>query len=409
MTLDPRLVEALGVQARTVETVVPEADLVERLLSGRPLRLKLGIDPTSPTVHVGNAIQLWILRRFQERGHQPVLILGDYTATVGDPSGKDKTRPMLGPEQIEANLATYRDQIGRILDLDGVEIRRNSEWFSKMSFLDVLGLADRMTVQQMMERDSFQDRWRASEPISVREFLYCLMQAWDSVAVRADVELGGQDQTFNLMVARRFMVQEGLRPQVNLLTPLLEGTDGQAKMSKSLGNSIGVLDAPKDQFGMAMRVSDALLGKYLRLATDLPDPEVERLLSLPNPRDAKLEMAGALVRRYHGPDAAAREREEFLRVFSRHDLPTDIPDVAAGPPGDDGRWWVVDLLKRCGFVASTGEARRLVEQGGVRVDETALADWQGRLELRGGEILRVGRRRHARLVLSSLPEPGGNR
>ena len=284
MIEDGRLREHFGVLARTVEAVVPEAELLKKLERGRPLRLKLGIDPTSPTIHVGNAVQLWLLRHLQERGHLPVLILGDYTASVGDPSGRDKTRPVLTPEQIEENLRTWHEQIGVVLDMDKVELRRNSEWFAPMTFMEVLGLADRMTVQQMMERDSFQSRFQANEPISVREFLYCLMQAWDSVMVKADVELGGQDQTFNLTVARKFMVQEGVEPQVNLLTPLLEGTDGQAKMSKSLGNSIGVTKAPKDMFGMGMRVPDTLLPKYFRLATDLPDDEIARLEALPNPR-----------------------------------------------------------------------------------------------------------------------------
>lgn len=397
MIRDAKLRAQLGWIARTLDTVVPEEDLARRLASGRPLRVKFGIDPTSPTVHVGNAISLWLLRRLQDLGHQAVLILGDYTATVGDPSGKDKTRPMLDAAKIEANLATYLDQISRILDVEKTEVRRNSEWFAGMRFLDVLALSDRMTVQQMMERDSFEERWRANEPISVREFLYCLMQGWDSVAVRADLELGGADQTFNFMVARRFMAQEGMEPQVNLHVPLLEGTDGQAKMSKSLGNAIGILDDPKDVFGMAMRVPDPLIGKYLRLATDLPDDAIERLEALPNPRDAKLAMAEALVARYRGAEAGRYEREEFLRVFSRGDLPTEIPDAAAGAPGDDGRYWIVDLLKTCGFAKSTGDARRLVEGGGVHLEETVVGDWRARVDIAGGEILRVGRRRVARL------------
>ncbi len=398
MIEDAALRERIGEVSRTIDTIVPEVELLAKLETGRPLRVKWGIDPTSTSVHIGNAIQLWILRALQEGGHRPVLILGDYTATVGDPSGKDKTRPMLTPEQIETNMETWMQQIGMVLDLDRVEVRRNSEWFAPMSFLDVLGLADRMTVQQMMERDSFEDRWAANEPISVREFLYCLMQGWDSVAVKADVELGGNDQTFNLMVARRFMTQEGLPPQVNVLTPLLEGTDGQAKMSKSLGNSINLLDSPKDKFGMAMRVSDDLMGKYLRLVTGLSDEAILALEALENPRDAKLGLAEALVARYHGAGAGRAEREEFLRVFSQRDAPTDIPDVALGDAGDDGSYWIVDVLKTCGFATSTSEARRLVQGGGVRLDEAKIADWQARLALEGGEVLRVGRRRYARLA-----------
>ena len=256
MIEDARLAGRLGALARTIDTVIPENELLAKLDRGRPLRCKFGIDPTSPTVHIGNGIPLFNLRRLQDLGHQAVLILGDYTATVGDPSGKDKTRPMLTPEQIEANLATWIDQLALILDMERVEMRRNSEWFSGMGFLDVLALTDRMTVQQMMERDSFENRWTLGDPISVREFLYCLMQGWDSVQVRADVELGGTDQTFNLNVGRRLMTQEGMEPQVSLISPLLEGTDGQAKMSKSLGNAIGVSDDAKTQFGMVMRIGD---------------------------------------------------------------------------------------------------------------------------------------------------------
>jgi tyrosyl-tRNA synthetase len=396
MIRNERLRSRLTPLVRTVETVVPEDELLRKLERGRPLRVKLGLDVTSPTVHVGNGIQLWNLRRLQDLGHTAVLILGDYTATVGDPSEKDKTRPMLTTQQVESHLATWMGQLGRILDLDRAEVHRNSEWFSRMTFLEVLELSNRMTVQQMMERESFQKRWKSESPISVREFLYCLMQGWDSVMVRADVELGGTDQTFNLTVGRRLMEQMGLEPQVSLLSPLVEGTDGSAKMSKSLGNCIGLDDPPREMFGMAMRVPDAVLPKYLDLVTDLPDEEVAALKA-GEPMAAKLRMAEALVARYHGAEAGRREREEFVRVFSRHEAPSEVPEVAVGPPGEDGRWWVVDLLKTCGFAASTGDARRLVEGGGVHLDDVALGDWRARIDLAGGEVLRVGRRRFARL------------
>jgi tyrosyl-tRNA synthetase len=330
-------------------------------------------------------------------GHQAVLIVGDYTATVGDPSGKDKTRPMLTSAQIEANLATWMAQFALVLDMPRVEVRRNSEWFSKMSFLDVLALTDRMTVQQMMERENFAKRWKEQAPISVREFLYCLMQGWDSVMVDADVELGGTDQTFNLTVGRRLMEQVGKAPQATLISPLLEGTDGREKMSKSLGNAIGVDEAPKDMFGKAMRVSDALCPRFMRLATDLSEERIAALLA-GHPMEAKLAMAEALVARYHGPAAGQAAREEFKRVFSSDETPDDLPDVLAGAPGEDGRWWIVDLLRRAGFAASTSEARRLVESKGVQVDGRVVADWQERLALAGGELLRAGRRRQARLV-----------
>jgi tyrosyl-tRNA synthetase len=333
---------------------------------------------------------LWNLRRLQDLGHQAVLIVGDYTATVGDPSGKDKTRPMLTPEQIERNLATWMQQFGRVLDMSRVEVRRNSEWFSRMSFLDVLALTDRMTVQQMMERENFAKRWKEQAPISVREFLYCLMQGWDSVMVDADVELGGTDQTFNLTVGRRLMEQSGKPPQATLISPLLEGTDGHEKMSKSLGNAIGLEEPPKEMFGKAMRVSDALCAKYMRLATDLPEERIQALLAG--------HPLGALVARYHGAEAGRAARDEFKRVFSSDEVPADLPDAPAGAAGEDGRWWVVDLLRRAGFAASTGEARRLIESKGVQLDGRVLADWQERVALEGGELLRAGRRRQARLV-----------
>jgi tyrosyl-tRNA synthetase len=393
---DDRLRARLAPLARTVETVVPEEEMRKKLESGRPLRAKLGLDLTAPSVHVGNGIQLWNLRRLQDLGHTAVVILGDYTATVGDPSEKDKTRPMLSLEQIAENERTWLDQLGKIVDLSKAEVRRNSEWFSKMTFLEVLDLTNRMTVQQMMERESFQKRWTAQTPISVREFLYCLMQGWDSVMVRADMELGGTDQTFNLTVGRRLMEQQGLEPQVSLIGPLIEGTDGSAKMSKSLGNAIGLDDPPKDVFGMAMRVPDELTGKYLNLVTDLPDDEIMDLVAGER-MAAKLRMAEALVARYHGADVGRREREEFVRVFSRHEAPTEIPEVVVGPPGDDGLWWVVDVLKACGFAASTAEARRLVEGGAVHIDDEVVTDWRARLRVAGSEVLRVGRRRYARL------------
>jgi len=391
--------EKLAPLVRSVETIVPEPELLAKLESGRSLRCKFGIDPTSSTVHIGNGIPLWNLRRLQDLGHTAVLILGDYTATVGDPSGKDKTRPMLTPEAIEANLATWMDQLGMILDMEKVEIRRNSEWFRDMSFLEVLDLTNRMTVQQMMERDSFENRWARHEPISVREFIYCLMQGWDSVQVRADIELGGTDQTFNLTVGRRLMEQEGLPPQVALISPLLEGTDGQEKMSKSLGNAIGLTDSPKDMFGMAMRISDDLMPKYVRLATDISEEDEQALLA-GNPMDAKLSMAEALTARYHGQAEGTRQREEFVRVFSRREAPTEMEEVEPPAPGDDGLWWIVDLVKHCGFAKSTGEARRLLEGGGVRLADEVVSDWRARVALTGGEVLRVGRRKQARLVIA---------
>ena len=396
MISDAKLAAHLTPLARSTESVIPEHELLKKFESGKTLRCKLGIDITSTTVHIGNGVGLWNLRKLQDMGHQAVLILGDFTALVGDPSGKDKTRPMLTSEMVEANLATWLEQIGSILNMDTVEIRRNSEWFSRMDFHRILDLTNRMTVQQMMERDSFAKRWKSNTPISVREFIYCLMQGWDSVEVKADIELGGTDQTFNLTVGRRLMEQEGLNPQVALINPLLEGTDGQSKMSKSLGNDIGLNEDPKDMFGKAMRVSDTLMPKYMRLATDLSDETIEALLA-GNPMDAKKSMAEALVARYFGVAEGNAQRDEFTRVFSQKRAPTDIAEFHVGSPGDEGTWWIVSVLKSCGFATSTSEARRAIQGGGVYLDEARIEDWQAQLALKGGEVLRVGRRRYASL------------
>ncbi len=420
MIHDPELARLLAPLARTVETVFPERELKERLRSGRPLRCKLGIDPTSASVHVGNGIPLWNLRRLQDLGHQAVLIVGDYTATVGDPSGKDRTRPMLTPAQIEANLATWMTQLGRILDLPRVELRRNSEWFSKMSFLEVLALTDRMTVQQMMERENFAKRWSTQAPISVREFLYCLMQGWDSVMVEADLELGGTDQTFNLTVGRRLMEQVQKAPQATLISPLVEGTDGAEKMSKSLGNAIGLDEPAPEMFGKAMRISDALLPKYLRLLTDLPDDHVERLLR-GHPRDAKLAMAEALVARTHGTAAGAAAREAFLRVISRGEVPAEVPEAEVAPT----EAFVYELLRLTGLAASNSKARELLRQNGVTLHPCgtarAAAAPDGSLRTQPaephrpgeldrwvpatGDLLQVGSRRYVRLRVR--PPAGG--
>jgi len=418
MIHDARLATLLAPLARTVETVSPEAELRQKLeafAAGKrgPLRCKFGIDPTSTSVHVGNGIPLWNLRRLQDLGHQAVLIIGDYTALVGDPSGKDKTRPMLTPAQVSANVETWLDQLSHILDLSRTEVRRNSEWFSRMSFVEVLALTNRMTVQQMLERDAFEKRFRENAPISIREFMYCLMQGWDSVMVRADVELGGTDQLFNLGVGRRLMEQEGLAPQTSLVSPLVEGTDGQAKMSKSLHNAIGVTEPAGEVFGKAMRVSDALLPKYLRLLTDLTDAAIDALLA-GHPRDAKLGMAEALTARYHGPEAAAAARGEFVRVISEGQAPTDIPEVvlppavaALGRTLPPGHWAVLDLLKACGFAKSGGDARRLVEQGGVAVNGAKVTDVHATHPVADGDVVKVGSRRYARLRRpGGLPSPG---
>jgi len=384
--------EVFGQPARTVETVFPgDADLDALFTSGKTLRVKLGLDLTSTSVTIGNEIPLRILGRFQELGHKVVLILGDFTTLVGDPSGRDKTRPVLTPEQVDANSATWLDQIGKVLDVSRAEVRRNSEWFNKMDASGMLDLARQLTVAQMLERDSFADRYKAGTPIHLHEFLYCLAQGHDSVAVRADIELGGSDQTFNLNIGRTLQKNAGQKPQVCVINPLLEGIDGQKKMSKSLGNAIGIDSPARDMFGLATRAPDALVGKFLRLATDVSDDEIERLLN-GDIWIAKKTMAEAVTARHYGADAAAHERAEFERVFKQKEVPEDIPDYAVAGAV------TLAALVRDAFSLSGGDAKRLVRQGGVSIDNEKLTDPQAAITIRGGEILRAGKRKYARLV-----------
>ena len=386
--------EQFGQLARTIESVFPGDRELDALFAlGRPLRVKLGLDITSASVTIGNEIQLRNLRRFQELGHVPVLILGDFTTLVGDPSGRDKSRPLLTPEQVEANERTWQDQIGTVLDLTRVEIRHNSEWLGRLRSEEILRLAGQLTVAQMLERDSFSQRYAARNPIHLHEFLYCLFQGYDSVAVKADIEIGGSDQTFNLNIGRTLQKNGGLDPQVCLTTPLLEGVDGSAKMSKSLGNAISLDTPPKDMFGLATRVPDALIEKYSLLATDLPDDEVASLLA-GDVWEAKKTMAEALTARHYGRDVARHEREEFERVFKGKELPEEIPEHAV----DTGV--TLAALVRDAFGLSGGEAKRLIKQGAVTLDGERLADPNAAVAVEGGEVLRAGKRRFARLRTS---------
>jgi len=381
--------ERFGRMARTVETVFPSEGDLERLLAlGRPLRVKFGIDLTSTQVTIGNEIPLRILGRFQQLGHTAVLILGDFTTLVGDPSGRDKTRPVLSPADVERNGATWLAQLGGLLDLSRAEVRRNSEWLGKLTTEEVLRLTGQLTVAQMLERESFAQRHAEGTPIHLHEFLYCLLQGHDSVVVRADIELGGSDQTFNLNVGRTLQKNAGMAPQVCVINPLLEGVDGSAKMSKSLGNAIGVGTAAKDMFGLATRVPDALVGKYLRLATDLSDAEIDTLLS-GDIWAAKRAMAEALTARHWGADAARGARGEFERVFRDRERPAEMPEYALPAPGP----LPAAHLVRDAFGLSGSEARRLVEQGSAALNGAALTDPLLPIDPKEGDILNVGKRR----------------
>jgi len=395
---------------RGAADIVPEEALIEKigksLREGRPLRVKLGLDPTAPDIHLGNAVPLHKLRTFQDLGHKAVLIVGDYTATVGDPSGQNAMRPQLSHDEVMAHAQTYLEQVGKIIDLDAADVRYNGEWFGKMAFGDVIALAAKLTVARCIERDDFSQRMRAGQPIGLHELLYPLMQAYDSVMIESDVELGGTDQIFNILLGRELQRQVGQEPQVAVTNPLLEGLDGVQKMSKSKGNYIGISEAPQSIFGKAMSIPDELMQKYFILTTDLPMDRIEALLAPHvHPRDAKAELAAAIVERYYDADAARAARQEFNRVFRRRELPEDMPELTVPARElEDGRIWIVKLLRLGGLAGTGSEARRLVEQGGVSLGPAADAlevvqDPTANVPEREGEVRKVGKRRFRRLKL----------
>ncbi len=395
--------EALERIKRRAVEIIPETDLLEKLerslLKGKPLRVKLGVDPTAPDIHLGISVVLRKLRDFQDLGHTAVLIVGDFTARIGDPSERKSTRPMLSAEQIEQNMKTYQEQVFKILDRDKTELRYNSEWLEGMSFPGIMELASRYTVARMLERADFARRYKEGHPIAMLEFLYPLAQAYDSVAVQADIELGGTDQKFNLLVGREIQERYGQEPQVALIMPLLEGTDGVKKMSKSYGNYIGITEAPNEMFGKLMSIPDRLIGKYVTLLTDLDWAWLKKL----HPMEQKKRLAYELVRMYHGEEAARRAEGEFERVFSRGERPQDVVQVAITQRQlkPDGTMWIVDLLQASSLVSSRSEARRLIEQGAVELDGQKIDSPQLDVKIQSGMLLRVGKHRFAQLQLSA--------
>jgi tyrosyl-tRNA synthetase len=374
---------------RNAVHVLPEGELERKLAPGRPLRVKLGIDVTSPDIHVGRAIPLQRMRAFQDAGHTGVLIIGDYTTRIGDPSGRSTERPILSDEEIDESAKTYMEQAFLVIDPDKTEVRFNGEWLSKLSFADVVRLTRTMTVARLLERDDFAQRYTAQEPISVSEMLYPLMQAYDSVAVEADVELGGTDQLYNLLAGREVMQAYGLEPQVALTTPLLVSWDGE-KMSSSLGNNIPLTATPEDQFGRAMRISDALLPEWYRLVME---KELERGA---DPFEAKLELARFIVRRSHGEEAVERAEAHFTRVVREGKAPEDVREASL-PPGDPVH---LPALIRDEFGVSTSEARRLIEQGGVKLDGSPVTDLDLPRDRLEGLLLQVGKRQFIRFRVS---------
>ena len=385
-----------------VADLINEQDLVKKIeksiKENKPLVVKLGLDPTAPDIHLGHTVPLRKLRLFQEFGHQVVIVIGGFTARIGDPTGKSVTRPPLTKEEVLKNAETYKTQIFKVLDPEKTIVRDNSEWLESMNFADVLRLASSYTVARMMERDDFSKRFKEGRPIGVHEFMYPLMQGHDSVALHADVEFGGTDQTFNLLMGRHLQELEGQEPQVVITMPLLEGLDGVQKMSKSLGNYIGIDEEPKEMYGKAMSIPDELMMRYFMLVTDMPIEEQEdmakRLESGElHPRDAKMQLARTIVRLYHGEEAALEAEEEFKRVFQQRAMPTDIPEYAMDAPTEP--IFVPQFCTDVGLTASNGEARRSIKAGAFKVNGEKYSEEN--ITLEDGMILQVGKRKFLKI------------
>jgi tyrosyl-tRNA synthetase len=397
----------LEILRRGVEQIVPEAEFHKKLersaRENRPLRVKYGIDPTGIDVHLGHTVPLRKLRQFQDLGHTAVIIIGNYTAVVGDPSGRDETRSALTMEQVQANARDYLKQVGRIIDLEKAEVHHNGDWFGKWSFLDVLDLMRNMTLGQISAREDFAKRIAAEKPVYLHECLYPLMQGWDSVEIRADVELGGTEQLFSLLVARQLQALRGQEPQVAMTMPILVGTDGVRRMGKSLGNYIGVAEGPENQFGKVMSIPDEPMAQYFTLLTDLPADAIATALAPgSNPRDAKEILGKAIVAQYHGEEAAERAASEFRRRASGED-PEEIPDafLAADKLDDEGKIPAPTLIKELGLESTTSNARRVIEQGGFNVgpNREVVREPKASIYVSDGLIVRVGKRKIARVRL----------
>lgn len=386
--------------------IIPEEALMEKLKRNKPLNIKLGVDPTAPDIHIGHAVPLRKLRAFQDLGHQVTLIIGDGTALIGDPSGRNTTRPQLTRDQIKVNAQTYVDQAFKILDPEKTTLRYNSEWILSLGMEDLLKIASNFTVARILERDDFHNRYSNNQPISLHEFLYPLMQAYDSVVIKADVELGGTDQLFNLLAGRELMEKMGMEPQVCLTLPLLEGTDGVKKMSKSYGNYIGLTDKPNDMFGKVMSIPDALMVKYYRLASTLSVDQIDAIeaglaADEIHPNRCKRDLARNLVSAYYDEAAAEEAEQAFDRLFKQHDIPDDVPEFAADlTPNEEGKVYVAKLIHDAGMAQSVGEARRLIDGGGVKINSEALAAKEYNVDpsVLEGAVIQVGKRKFRRLV-----------
>lgn len=398
--------EQLHIISSGAAQIVPESALLEKLKRGKPLNVKLGVDPTAPDIHLGHAVPLRKLRQFQDLGHEVTLIIGDGTALIGDPSGRNSTRPQLTREQIQVNAQTYVDQAFKILDPEKTTLRYNSEWILALGMEELLKLTAHFTVARILERDDFHNRYTSNQSISLHEFLYPVMQAYDSVVIKADVELGGTDQLFNLLAGRELMEKMGMEPQVCLTLPLLEGTDGVKKMSKSYGNYVGLTDESSDMFGKIMSIPDELMVKYYRLASTASVDEIDRIeaglaADELHPNKVKRALARNIVAAYYDEAVAQAAEEQFDLVFKNHDVPDDIPEFAVDlTPNDEGKVYLAKLLHDAGMAQSAGEARRLIDGGGVKVNGEQVAAREYNLDpaLLAGATIQVGKRKFVKLV-----------
>ncbi len=400
----PALNEQMDLIKRGAFEIIPEDELVKKLENSLnkniPLNIKLGCDPSRPDLHIGHSVVLRKLAQFQELGHQAILIIGDFTGMIGDPSGRNVTRPSLSLEETRQNGMTYFEQASKILHKEQTKIVYNSEWLGKMSFEDVIRLASKYTVARMLERDDFTKRYKNGEPISLHELLYPLAQAMDSVAIKSDVELGGTDQKFNLLVGRDIQREFGVDPQVILTMPLLVGTDGVEKMSKSYNNYIGISDTPGEMFGKTLSIPDELIYTYFELATDISNEELSEIKNQldeqkVNPRDLKRHLAKVLIRMYNNPEASEEAEKEFDKIFIQKEIPDDIPEIKI--EGNSGIG-ILDLIVKVNFASSKGEARRLVSQGGVTIDGEKVSDINAEITLDKTKVLKVGKRKFIKIT-----------
>jgi tyrosyl-tRNA synthetase len=384
---------------RTAEEIIPETELAARLSEDRPLRVKAGFDPTAPDLDLGHAVLINMLRHFQELGHEAIFLIGDFTGMIGDPSGKSATRPPLSAQEIQDNARTYKEQIFKILDPGKTTVDFNSRWMTSLGSAGLVELAARHTVARMLERDDFNKRYKNNQPIAIHELLYPLVQGYDSVALKADIELGGTDQKFNLLVGRELQKQYGQTPQVVITVPLLEGLDGVNKMSKSLGNYIGITEPAGEMFGKLMSVSDELMWRYFELLSFRGDEEINELRKKTadgmNPRDVKFQLAEEIVERFHSARLAQQARQDFIQRFQKGALPEDIKEIQLD--GVDGKLPLANLLKQAGLTSSTSDAHRMARQGAVKIDGEAVSDSRIEIEAGSSHVYQVGKRRFARV------------